>query len=89
MANFMQWLSEKRLAHKEKKARAKQEMMERKSYSVINVVEFNGKLFVSHNGIPIVAVSNLSTDVEKVVANSRKDYLAWENKFGKEMYEKI
>lgn len=51
------------------------------SCMAINVTEFNGKLYVSHDGIPIVPVENLNENVENVVADSRKSYLAWKEKF--------
>lgn len=77
----MEWLSEKKTAHKEKKARIKQEAMDCMSCKVINVIEFDGKLYVSHNGVPIIPVESLNSDVEKVVAESRKSYLTWRAKF--------
>lgn len=81
MQNFIEWLMNKKAAYKVRKNNAKQEALELLSFSEINVVEFNGKLFVSHKGIPVVAVSNLNVGVEKVIADSRKDYIAWKNKF--------
>ncbi len=83
MSNFIEWLSAKKTAYKEKKSRAKQETLEHMGYTAINVIEFNGKLYVSHNGVPVVPVTSLNTEVEKVVAASRKDFLAWKSKFAK------
>lgn len=82
MSNFMQWMFEKLASRKEKKARNKQEKLERMSCRTINVVEFNGKLYVAYDDIPVVPVSSLSVEVEKVVAAARQDYLVWRNKFG-------
>ncbi len=89
MSNFMQWLSDKLTAHKERKARAKREMLEQMGCEDINVIEFGGALYVSHNGIPVVPVSLLNADVEKVVAASRKTYLQWQTKFTGTKYDKI
>lgn len=83
MTNFIDWLSAKKTAYREKKCRAKQEALEHIGYTAINVIEFNGKLYVSHNGVPVVPVTSLNTEVEKVVAASRKDFLAWKSKFAK------
>lgn len=81
MGNFMQWWSDLRTAHKEKKAIARRKTLERMSCETINVTEFDGKLYLSHNDTPIVPVANLNTDVEKVLAISRQGYLAWREKF--------
>ncbi len=47
----------------------------------INVIEFNGRLYISYNGTPIVRVEDLQTEVTEVLAQSRQDYLAWKAKF--------
>lgn len=82
MSNFMQWVFKKIASRKEKKARNKQEKLERMSCRTINVVEFNGKLYVAHNDIPVVPISSLNIEAEKVVAAARQDYLVWRKKFG-------
>lgn len=81
MTNLMEWWSEHRIASKERKNRESKEITECMSCMAINVTEFNGKLYVSHDGIPIVPVENLNENVENVVADSRKSYLAWKEKF--------
>lgn len=86
MRGLMQWWERKKAAHRKRKARAKLEMLERMGCTAINVVEFNGKLYVSHEGIPIVSASSLNTDIENVVAASRQSYTAWKNKFGNAAY---
>ncbi len=83
MSIFTQWLSSKRTAFRERRARAKQESLEHLGYTTINVVEFDGKLYVSYNGIPIVPASSLTVEIEKAVSESRVSFLKWKNKFAK------
>lgn len=77
----MQWLSNKITKHQTIKNNKKQEELERMSCQAINVTEFNGKLYIAHNNVPIVPVENLNAEVEKVVAASRKSYLTWRTKY--------
>jgi hypothetical protein len=86
---FMQWLSKKITDRKQRKAQTNQQRLERLSCESLNVIEFNGKLYVSHQGAPIIPVSALNMDVEKMLVGARKDYLAWINKFDNGRYGKI
>lgn len=87
--NLVLWCHEKKERHQQKKALASQKKLECMSSECINVMEFNGKLYVSHNGVPIVPVSCLNVDVEKLLVDVRKSYLAWRNKFKSVRYGEI
>lgn len=47
----------------------------------INVIEFNGRLYVAYSGVPIVRVDDLKVKVPEILAQAREDYLAWKEKF--------
>lgn len=47
----------------------------------INVTEFNGRLYIAYNGVPIVRVDDLKVKAPELLAQSREDYLAWKAKF--------
>lgn len=47
----------------------------------INVTEFNGRLYIAHNGVPVVRVDDLKVKVPELLAQAREDYLAWKAKF--------
>lgn len=47
----------------------------------INVIEFNGRLYVAHDGVPIVRVDDLKAKAPEILAQAREDYLAWREKF--------
>ena len=84
-----EWVTNKVAAQKEKKARRKQKILECVCYEAINITEFNGKIYIAHNGVPIVPASSLNIEPEKAVAAFRKDYLSWKSKFGRSVYEKV
>ena len=87
MTTFSQWLGEKKAAIAEKKSKVMQERTAYLAHEAVNVVEFHGQLYVSHDGIPIVPASSLNTDIEKVVSQSRIHFLTWLDTYGK--YGKI
>lgn len=47
----------------------------------INATEFNGRLYISYKGVPIVRVDDLKGKAPEILAQSREDYLAWKDKF--------
>lgn len=81
IASIKQWWVNECEARKVKNAAKRAAQMERHSCTVINCMEFDGKLYVCHNGTPIIRVDRLNTEVTKAVAEARKDYIAWSAKF--------
>lgn len=75
------WL--KRINERSKAAcqerRAKQ--LDNLSCKAINVIEFNGRLYISYSGVPVVRVDDLKVKVPEILAQAREDYLAWKEKF--------
>jgi len=55
--------------------------LENISCKSINVTEFNGRVYISYEGVPIVRVDDLKTKVPDTLAQAREDYLAWMAKF--------
>lgn len=47
----------------------------------INIIEFNGRLYISYKGVPIVRTEDLKVKAPELLAQSREDYLAWKAKF--------
>lgn len=45
--------------------------------SILQVKEFNGALFLSYDGVPVVRTDMLKKDITEVLKNSRADYLAF------------
>lgn len=59
--------------------RAKQ--LDNISCKSINVIEFDGRLYISYDGVPIVRVDDLKSKAPEILAQAREDYLAWKAKF--------
>lgn len=55
--------------------------LENISCKSINVIEFNGRLYIAHDGVPIVRVDDLKAKAPEILAQAREDYLVWREKF--------
>lgn len=62
--------------------------LENISCNSINVIEFNGHFYISHDGVPIVRVEDLRakgsdalSSMCEALRQAREDYLAWREKF--------
>ena len=76
---FTNWLSNRNI-NKEAKREHELNCL---SCDSINVMEYDGKLYISHNGVPIVNADCLSVGITDALVESRKGYLSWKNKFDK------
>lgn len=71
--NFSAWLKE----HSEKRAAKRNAMKQRIVNESINVVEYNGTLYFSHNNIPLIPVDDLKGKVTDVLPKSRAIVITW------------
>ena len=81
MATFLDKLK-KRLQtwHEERADRIqnkRQARLDAEAREAVQVMEFNGELYVSVHGIPLFGQSDLSDDLTKAVASGRKAYKDW------------
>ena len=81
MATFLDKLK-KRLQtwHEERADRMqnkRQARLDAEARETIQVMEFNGELYVSVHGIPLFGQSDLSDDLTEAVASGRKAYKDW------------
>ena len=81
MATFLDKLK-KRLQtwHEERADRMqnkRQARLDAEAREVVQVMEFNGELYVSVHGIPLFGESDLSDDLTEAVASGRKAYKDW------------
>ena len=44
----------------------------------INVTEFDGRIYISYDGIPIVRVEDLKVKPTELLVQARKDFLSWQ-----------
>lgn len=80
-SDFKQWWLDMIEKQKQSRAQQRRTQLERNSCEFLQLMEFNGSEYISHNGVPIVKVDNLNTSAIKVLQQSRKDYIAWQEKF--------
>lgn len=75
------WL--KRINERSKAAcqECRSKQLENISCKSINVTEFNGRLYIAYDGVPIVRVDDLKAKAPEILAQAREDYLAWRAKF--------
>ena len=81
MATFLDKLK-KRLQtwHEERADRMetkRQARLDAEAREAVQVMEFNGELYVSVHGIPLFVQSDLSDDLTEAVASGRKAYKDW------------
>lgn len=81
MATFLDKLK-KRLQtwHEERAERMenkRQARLDAEAREAVQVMEFNGELYVSVHGIPLFGQSDLSDDLTEAVASGRKAYKDW------------
>lgn len=82
---FLNFIGRRFDSLKERRRNSKLEKRTRKldilSCETINVMEFNGRLYVAFDGVPIVRVDDLKVKTPELLAQSREDFLAWKAKF--------
>ena len=81
MATFLDKLK-KRLQtwheeHADRMQNKRQARLDAEAREAVQVMEFNGELYVSVHGIPLFGQSDLSDDLTEAVASGRKAYKDW------------
>ena len=54
-----------------------QALLDAEAREAVQVMEFNGELFVSMNGVPLLAVCDLNETLPEVVSHARQNYKDW------------
>ncbi len=81
MATFLDKLKKRLQTWHEKRAdrmqNKRQARLDAEAREAVQVMEFNGELYVSVHGIPLFGQSDLSDDLTEAVASGRKAYKDW------------
>ena len=81
MATFLDKLKKKLQTWHEERAdrmqNKRQARLDAEAREAVQVMEFNGELYVSIHGIPLFGQSDLSDDLTEAVASGRKAYKDW------------
>lgn len=74
LKNRLQTWHEERADRMQNKRQAR---LDAEAREAVQVMEFNGELYVSVHGIPLFGQSDLSDDLTEAVASGRKAYKDW------------
>lgn len=55
----------------------RQALLDAEAREAVQVMEFNGELFVSMNGVPLLAVCDLNETLPEAVSHARQNYKDW------------
>lgn len=81
MDDFLETLKKKLQVWHEQRAErieaVRQARLDAEARKAVQVMEFNGELYVSVHGIPLFGESDLSDDLTEAVASGRKAYKDW------------
>ena len=81
MDDFLETLKKKLQVWHEQRAErieaVRQARLDAEAREAVQVMEFNGELYVSVHGIPLFGESDLSDDLTEAVASGRKAYKDW------------
>ncbi len=78
--SIKQWWLALKEARKAKLAEKEKVRLYKLSCTVINVMEFDGEMYISHDGVPIVNVNKLNIKIPELLQESRANYLVWKSK---------
>ena len=81
MSNFLEEIKKRiQVWHEERAERIeaeRQALLDAEAREAVQVMEFNGELFVSMNGVPLLAVYDLNETLPEVVSHARQNYKDW------------
>ncbi len=75
------WFRRLRQRSRDSKRKKRDRSLAKTSWEKINVIEFEGKVFIAYETIPIVCIDVIDSNIPEVIAQARKDYLSWKEKF--------
>ena len=81
MSNFLEEIKRRFQVWHERRAERieaeRQALLDVEARNAVQVMEFNGALFASVNGVPLFGVGDINGTLPEVVANARRNYKDW------------
>lgn len=81
MSKFFETLRKKLQVWHEQRAERieaeRQALLDAEARKVVQVMEFNGELYVSVNGVPLFGIDEFRVSVGKAITNGRNNYKDW------------
>lgn len=75
------WWSNVKKSSKARREAQKHEYLQHRSCIRLQMMEFNGKEYISFDGVPIARLENLKSKAPEFLAQAREDFVAWSEKF--------
>lgn len=81
MATFLETIKKRMQEWHETRAQriehARDVALDNEARKAVQVMEYNGELFISVNGVPLIGVQDLSGSLLETVARGRENYKDW------------
>lgn len=74
------WLTACRARARAKKAQRKEAMLEQESRGAVQVMEFDGELYIGYHGEPLLPVDGLKWDLGATLTAARGAFVEWHRK---------
>lgn len=81
LSNIKSWWSNVRSKENARKEAQRHEYLKHSSCIRLQMMEFNGKEYISFDGIPVARLENLKSKAPEFLAQAREDFVAWSEKF--------
>lgn len=75
------WWSNVQKSAKARREAQRHEYLQHRSCIRLQMMEFNGKEYISFDGVPIARLENLKNKAPEFLAQAREDFVAWSERF--------
>lgn len=75
------WWSNVQESAKARREAQRHEYLQHRSCIRLQMMEFNGKEYISFDGVPIARLENLKSKAPEFLAQAREDFVMWSEKF--------
>lgn len=75
------WWSDVQKSAKARKEAQRHEYLQHRSCTRLQIMEFNGREYISFDGVPVARLENLKSKAPEFLAQAREDFVAWSERF--------
>lgn len=81
LSNIESWWSSVRKNIVARKEAQRHERLRHSSCKRLQMMEFDGREYISFDGVPVARLENLKSKAPEFLAQAREDFVAWSEKF--------
>ena len=81
LSDIKNWWANVKKNVKARKEAQRHEYLQQCSCTRLQMMEFNGKEYISFDGVPVARLENLKSKAPEFLAQAREDFVAWFEKF--------